>query len=415
MPRTLPEWLDFIQAQHPSDIEFGLDRARVVFNKLFPDPWHLKTITVAGTNGKGTTVAMLESLALAHDLSVVTFTSPHLFDYRERVRHNSELLQSDMHAQAFAAVHAAAMDTQLTYFEYSTLAALWLAQKLSPDIVVLEVGLGGRLDVVNVVCADIVVLTTVDYDHQEYLGDTIEQIAEEKLGVVHKNTQLILADQTVPKSCLDKINARAVYSAGVDYSYDGSTWCWPKLGVGPWPVDFYQAPYSNPAAAVAAFCLLDSVALDAANLATAAQQVKLPGRFQQISQLPPAYVDVAHNPQAVAHLVRRPELNNENEVYVVLGMLADKNIHAVLTLLNSVADQWYLCDLDNPRSWSVAELSPQLGDIGISLTDVTCYASVLDAYSQAIQDAERTQASIIVLGSFHTVGPILELISKDVE
>lgn len=414
-PESLDAWLGFIQAQHPADIDLGLERPRKVFERLIELPLKSQTITVAGTNGKGTTVAMLESLASVHNLSVVSFTSPHLFDYRERIKHNSKLLPKQVHCDAFANIHRIADGIPLTYFEYSTLAAFLIAQQLQPDLLVLEVGLGGRLDAVNLIATDIAIVTTIDYDHQEYLGNTLTKIANEKLGVVHPNTQLVVADNTIPEECLTALKAAAIYTAGRDFSYVNLNWQWLARHLGPWQVSFEQKPSSNPAAAVAAFSLLQNQSLTMQQLSEAASKVQLAGRFQKINSAPDVYVDVAHNPQSIAHLVQRQVIQDSDEIYLVLGMLADKSILEVLTQLKEINPKWYLCELDSPRSWSLSKITEQLPELGISLSDVTCYASVIEAYEQAFLDAERTQATMVVLGSFHTVGPVLKQVSTDVE
>lgn len=420
MPKSLQAWLKIIEGQHHTEVDLGLERSGKVFQRLFPDctspdQWPITTITVAGTNGKGSTVACLESLAIAANLEVVSFTSPHLINYRERIRFQSEWLSEQQHIESLSAIHEAAKDIPLTYFEYNTLSVLYWAYKLKPDLLLLEVGLGGRLDAVNLVAADIAIITTVDYDHQDFLGDSLEEIATEKLGVVHNNTSLILADDTVPQTCLIDLKAKDIFKNANDFKLlDDDSWQWPDKNLGPFPIDTDLRPLTNIGAALAAFSILYSDLLNERLVVEAINSIKISGRFQKLLDSPQVYLDVAHNPQAIKNLVKRSELQT-NKVHLVLGMLRDKNIVECLDLLSDVVSNWYICDINLPRGCSAQEIKELMQQSAISLTGVTCYSSVIKAYEAAYRVAEADSGLIIVLGSFHTVGPVLELVNNDVK
>ena len=410
MNLTLTDWLDRISRQHPSEIELGLERCGEVFKRLNLAPFAMPVITVAGTNGKGTTVAYLDALARSSGKRPLTFTSPHLYNYRERLTYDGNWLAEQQHIDAFAAIEQAAGDIPLTFFEYSALSAFYCCSELQTDLLILEVGLGGRLDTTNIVPADVAVITTIDLDHQEYLGDTIEQIAREKLGIVKPNSTVILADDTVPTNCIDDLQCNKIIQSHVDYQVEDE--CWYSGMTGPLSLPEHIEPKSNTAAALAAYNELFPALMIEDMVAHANEAIALPGRFQQVIDEPSVILDVAHNPQAVAHLVKRLKVEGKREVHLVLGMMADKNVTRVIELLSEITAYWYLTDLDSVRAASAADLSEITTELGISLDKITCYSSPLHAYEQALKSLHGEQGTILVVGSFLTVGPVLELVNN---
>ncbi|HZV23293.1 MAG TPA: bifunctional tetrahydrofolate synthase/dihydrofolate synthase, partial [Luteimonas sp.] len=308
--RTLDEWLAYIERQHPKSIALGLERVREVAARLQLARPASQVITVAGTNGKGSTVAFIESIARAAGWKVGAYTSPHLLAYNERVRIDGVDATDDALVAAFESVEAARGDTALTYFEYGTLAALWLFQRTGLDLAVLEVGLGGRLDAVNLVDADVAVITTVDLDHQDWLGNDREAIGREKAGIARAGRPLVLGEDDPPSSVLGHayaIGASAI-RAGCDFFFsptEAGHWQWREVGAGlelPSPRLAAPSQLRNAATAIAALrALPDTLPTDA--YAQGVADTDLPGRLQRFNRIGvEVVVDVAHNPQAAREL-----------------------------------------------------------------------------------------------------------------
>lgn len=408
MAQTLSDWLERISNLHSKEIDLTLDRSREVFNSLYPNGLDVPVVTVAGTNGKGSTVAYLDSLCRASGLKPLTFTSPHLYSYRERLTFNDEWLSEAQHIEAFNAIETAAEDTELTFFEISTLSAFYWCDVLQPDVLILEVGLGGRLDATNLVDANVAVITTVDFDHQEYLGDTLEAIATEKLGVIKDSTVAILADKTVPTQCLLDLRCKQLIKAGVDYSFvDGQV-----------TLDEHYAlpsqiqPESNAAAALVAFDALFNNRLNPEINHRGNELLNLKGRFQIINEKPLTILDVAHNPQAIAHLVKHLQSKELTDIHAIIGMMHDKNIAEVFTSLSEVVCKWNFCALDSPRAATVQQLETIAINGGISQKDISCYSSPIAAYEAVMPELQEDCDTLIVIGSFLTVGPIIERINN---
>jgi dihydrofolate synthase/folylpolyglutamate synthase len=405
MTTSLADWLDYISTNHPADIDLGLDRAGEVFNRLIPGSWQIPTITVAGTNGKGSTVAYLDALARAAEMNVLSFTSPHLIDYRERLQQNGHWLSETLHVQAFQAIATAAGDIPLTYFEFSTLSAFYLAKQLDVDLLILEVGLGGRLDATNLVAADIAIITTIGLDHQEYLGNTIDAIAREKLGIVHPSSRTIIADDTVPEDLISGLKCHEISRYGIDYSCHEQRLV---LGKSEFQLPDQIKPVTNSASALVAFSTLaPQLDLHAVN-EKANQLLNLPGRMQQLRTDPVVIADVAHNPQAFNNLVQQLASRGHKSYQIVLGMLADKQVDESLEILMPYVSHWHLAVLDSPRAMAPEQISSRLEKRGIPLANVSCYASVQEAYDAATSSAYGKQQTLLVTGSFYTVGPVLK-------
>ncbi len=410
MSQSLADWLERISRQHHQEIDLGLARCGDVMRRLNLSDYNQPVITVAGTNGKGSTVAYLDALARSIDMQPLTFTSPHLFDYRERLTYAGQWLSEEQHIEALSAITIAADEIPLTFFEFSTLCAFYWAAKLQPDLLILEVGLGGRLDATNLVAADIAIVTTVDLDHQEYLGNTIVDIAREKLGIVHPSTTLILADDTVPESCVAERKAKRILRSGSDYQIEERHWVGTQGNTLPLPEQI--KPRCNAAAALCAFELLLQRSLSVAHVSRANQELRLAGRYQQINDTPLTILDVAHNPQAITHLVKRLESDRHLQVHILLGMMRDKNMPQAIALLQRIAKHWYFTDLDSPRAASAKQLSDIAVDQGISLHRISCYSSPVEAYHAAMHSLDTKRDVLVVVGSFLTVGPILEQVTN---
>ena len=414
----LSQWLEYIQRQHPESIELGLDRVREVATRLGLGRPAAQVITVAGTNGKGSTVAFIEAIAGAGGWKVGAYTSPHLLRYNERVRIEAEEVADDALVAAFAVVEAARGDTPLTYFEFGTLAALWLFQRASLDLAVLEVGLGGRLDAVNLVDADVAVVTTVDIDHTGWLGSDRESIGREKAGIARAWKPLVLGEVDPPSSVLRHayaIGANAI-RLGSDFFHepvDAAHWRWREVGAElRLPAPRLAAPpqRANASTAIAALRALPR-ALPEAAFAQGVATATLPGRLQCLQRDGVEIVlDVAHNPQAARELAAWLRRRSPAPTVAVFAALADKDAAAMVQALDGQVGHWYLAGLEQAgRGQDVDSLAARLaGTVAGVATGVSSGdARVADALDRAIAAASPA-GRVLVFGSFHTVAEALQ-------
>ena len=414
----LSQWLEYIQRQHPESIELGLDRVREVATRLGLGRPAAQVITVAGTNGKGSTVAFIQAIAGAGGWKVGAYTSPHLLRYNERVRIEAEEVSDDALVAAFAVVEAARVDTPLTYFEFGTLAALWLFQRASLDLVVLEVGLGGRLDAVNLVDADVAVVTTVDIDHTGWLGSDRESIGREKAGIARAWKPLVLGEVDPPSSVLRHayaIGANAI-RLGSDFFHepvDAAHWRWREVGAElRLPAPRLAAPpqRANASTAIAALRALPR-ALPEAAFAQGVATATLPGRLQCLQRDGVEIVlDVAHNPQAARELAAWLRRRSPAPTVAVFAALADKDAAAMVQALDGQVGHWYLAGLEQAgRGQEVDSLAARLdGTVAGVATGVSSGdARVADALARAIA-AVAPGGRVLVFGSFHTVAEALQ-------
>ena len=414
----LSQWLEYIQRQHPESIELGLDRVREVATRLGLGRPAAQVITVAGTNGKGSTVAFIQAIAGAGGWKVGAYTSPHLLRYNERVRIEAEEVSDDALVAAFAAVEAARGDTPLTYFEFGTLAALWLFQRASLDLAVLEVGLGGRLDAVNLVDADVAVVTTVDIDHADWLGSDRESIGYEKAGIARAWKPLVLGEVDPPSSVLRHayaIGANAI-RLGSDFFHepvDAAHWRWREVGAElRLPAPRLAAPpqRANASTAIAALRALPR-ALPEAAFAQGVATATLPGRLQCLQRDDVEIVlDVAHNPQAARELAAWLRRRSPAPTVAVFAALADKDAAAMVQALAGQVGHWYLAGLEQAgRGQEVDSLAARLdGTVAGVATGVSSGdARVADALARAIA-AVAPGGRVLVFGSFHTVAEALQ-------
>jgi dihydrofolate synthase/folylpolyglutamate synthase len=405
---SLDQWLTYLEQVHPSSIELGLERVAEVFRNLQLDLEKRIVITVAGTNGKGTTCALIEQALLIANCSVAVFSSPHLLDYRERVRISGLMLTEEEHCQAFLKVEQARGDTPLTYFEFGTLAALQLMVDFDVKYLLLEVGLGGRLDSVNVVAPSIAVITSIDLDHQDWLGDTKELIALEKAGIFRANIPAVIGEPQPPTTL---INASLDYQVkpvwqGSDFHFQiddkGFHWQGVKSCYEFLPIP--NIPAQNASTALQVIEILE-LQLDYKKMSQAFKQTSLPGRRQVIQNKPTVMLDVAHNPHATNLLAFDIKNMKYKRVIAVVAMLADKDIIATLAPMLSVVSIWYCASLDIPRG---AKSSTLVSAVLSSQQKVLEYDSVEIAYKYALEKAKQDDL-VIVFGSFYTVTDVLKI------
>lgn len=419
--QTLSDWLAYIQNQHPKTIAMGLERVRAVAQRMaLPKPAR-HVITVGGTNGKGSTVAFIEAIARAADWRVGAYTSPHLLRYNERVRIDGEDADDASLVAAFEAVEVARGETLLTYFEYGTLAALWLFARSRLDLAILEVGLGGRLDAVNIVDPDVAVITTVDLDHQEWLGDTIELIGFEKAGIARAWKPLVLGDDDPPSSVLGHayaIGASAV-RIGCDFFFeriedDPGHWRWREIGCEielPFPQLAAPVQLRNAAVAIAALRALP-VDLPQAAFVAGVRDARIAARLQRfLRDGVEIVVDVGHNPQAARGLAAWLRMSpSDGPTHAVFAALGDKDIVSVIAALEGTIDRWWLAGLADasPRGLSVDAFAERLA--GTAAADGDRFPGVSEALAAARREA-TSGARILVFGSFHTAAAALDALT----
>lgn len=399
-------WLDHQLRLHPKNIELGLERVRPVAERLGVLRPAARVLTVAGTNGKGSTVAMLEAACLAAGLRCGAYTSPHIERYHERIRIDGREVEDAELIAAFEAVEAARDEVPLTFFEFGTLAALWLFARAGLDVAVLEVGLGGRLDAVNLVDADIALLTTVDLDHMDWLGPTREHIGREKAGVFRSGRPALVGEREPPASVLERareIGARLErrgFDFDVDANAEGLSYRDAQGALRlPHPRLSAPAQFDNAALATRALRLLGlPEAAIAAGIASAAPRARL----QRIEGVPEIVLDVGHNPQAARQLAAWLDAHSQATV-AVFAALADKDIEGVVAPLRHAIARWHLAGLDVAgRSQSAEALAARVRNAAPD-ADLHPHADVDAAIRAALADA-ATDARVLVFGSFHTVG-----------
>jgi dihydrofolate synthase / folylpolyglutamate synthase len=432
--QTLDDWLTHISAQHSAEIVMGLDRVREVWQRMRVNgeiPQAPINITVGGTNGKGSTCAMLESILHVAGYKTGFYSSPHLIRYNERVRLNQQeasdaLLIASLEAVEVArmGVDAATPTIPLTYFEYATLSALWCFAKEGVDVAILEVGLGGRLDAVNIVDADVSIVVSVDLDHQQYLGDTIEKIGWEKAHIYRPNRPAIFADTAIPASVMDyaaEIGTK-LHVLGRDYRYNklDVQWTWQGTILGnevarhSLPVPALRGAYQikNASAALAALAALaDRLPIGQSHVKRGLLEVEWPGRMQVIPGRPAVVLDVAHNPHAARALEDAlGTMGFYENTYAVFSMLKDKDIDDVILIIKGRIDHWFIAGLGGPRGATVEEIAEKLSAAGEG-AKVSRFTSIENAYAAARERATENDR-ILGFGSFYTVADLLRLTNR---
>ena len=423
--RSLEQWLAYQAQVHPQAIDLGLDRLLEVLGRLEWRQPRVPVITVAGTNGKGSVSGYCASILAAAGYRVGTFTSPHLRDYRERIRIHDRLVGAEELVSAFERIEAARGGVGLTFFEFNTLAALLVFEAAELDAWVLEIGMGGRLDAVNVVDPDVAVIVSIGIDHQEYLGTTLEAIAREKAGILRRGRPAVLGSREIP-GVVEEI-ARSVGAPlkrlGVEYRYAiedvpplrrahwhfrGSRWDLARL---PAPALVGDMQYANAAAALAALEEIDArLGIPAAAVAHGLTQARLAGRFQMIAPSTPAspawILDVAHNP-AAAHVLARNlrDTSSGGRTLAVCGILADKDAAGVVAELRGCIDAWWCVPTAGGRDRSGSALAQTVASL--TMVSVEAAESISAGCAAALAHA-RPGDRVLIFGSFHVVGPALD-------
>ena len=402
----LATWLSYLENLHSKTIDLGLTRVSLVADKLAvrqPAPF---VFTVAGTNGKGTTCRTLEAILMASGYKVGVYSSPHLVRYTERVRIQGEELAASAHTASFAAIEAARGEISLTYFEYGTLSALWLFKQEQVDVVILEVGLGGRLDATNIVDANVAVVTSIALDHTDWLGPDRESIGREKAGIFRSERPAVVGEPDMPHSIADVAQEKGaqLLQRGVHWHYrvDEQSWNFRDANGELNHLPLPQVPQPNAATALAA--------LRASGLAVSEHAIRegianaiLPGRFQIIQTEPRVILDVAHNPHAASYLASRLKtLPKTGRVLAVIGMLHDKDIPGTLACLSEVVEYWYCAPLEGPRGATAEQLCEHI-------TTGLIFANVAQAWHAAMAQA-KPEDTVLVCGSFHTVAHVMEVL-----
>lgn len=410
----LEAWLHYLEQLHPLAIDMGLERVRTVAERMQLLQPQAQVITVAGTNGKGSTVRYLETMLAAAGYTTGVYISPHLQHYNERVRVNRQVLDDSAHIAAFVAVEQARGEVSLSYFEFGTLAALWLFQRQPLDVLVLEVGLGGRLDAVNIIDANVAVLTSVGIDHVGFLGSDRRGIAGEKAGIFRPHRPAICGEPNMPAEVVSEVRQREVKLLQVGqhfhYSEQADSWRWWSDTEQLLELPLPQLPLPNAATAIAT---LKALALPIPEQAVrdGLRQAREAGRLQLIAGPPQQLLDVAHNPHAAEFLAGYLSRHySSRPVYAVIGMLHDKDISGTLAALSGAVTRWYFADLAGPRGASAEQLAAALASTQLdSSMSVQCFASVTEAHHAACADAlqqSNPAPLVLVCGSFYTVGQV---------
>ena len=414
---TLDDWLDYCERLHPKAIDMGLDRVRAVAERMglrFDCP----VFTVAGTNGKGSTCAMLEAILTQAGFRTGLFTSPHLVRFEERCRIRGQNVDAADLIAAFARVESARAEISLTYFEFTTLAILDTLARAGLDAVILEVGLGGRLDAVNIIDTDCAIITSIDIDHAELLGDTREKIGFEKAGILRTGRPAIVSDPVPPQSVIDRATeiGADLWLLGRDFNYSGDKQQWAWAGRGRRYAGLAYPALRGANQLINASGVLAALTAMRQQLPVTAQAVRnglalvdLPGRFQVVPGQPALVLDVAHNPHSVAALALNLDaMGFYPTTHAVFGAMADKDLAPMLHRMDPLVDRWYFADLPTPRAASGAALQAAWQAITKRTDAVSAvFSTPLDALHAAAAKAQAADR-IVVFGSFYTVGGVLE-------
>ncbi|NNF51694.1 MAG: bifunctional tetrahydrofolate synthase/dihydrofolate synthase [Gammaproteobacteria bacterium] len=414
---TLGKWLSWQETLHHSKVDLGLERLASVARTLLDLPPDFAVITVAGTNGKGSVCAYLNAALLAAGFKTGMFTSPHLQRYNERIQIDGRPVSDDRLVEVFQRIDAARGDTTITYFEFSALAALLVFADAAVDCAILEVGMGGRLDAVNIVDADVALITGIGLDHQAWLGDNREQISFEKAGIMRPGRPAVCGDRDPPARLLEHAESigAPLLLIGRDFdvcrhergwAYRAGSLVLPDL---PLPALHGTVQLDNAAVAIAGFQALgDRFPLAVGHIKKALESVQLPGRVQVLGDRPAWILDVSHNPES-ARVLSEWLANGAcaGRTHLVLGMLGDKDAPGVAAALSGVVDDWYLCGLPGDRGMSAADLGERIAGHVVGM-NVSLHASVREACEAAAKAAGENDR-IVVCGSFHTVGEALSL------
>ncbi len=417
--KNLPEWLEQIEKYHPQEIELGLERIERVANRMGILQSSANIIVVGGTNGKGSCVAALESLALSSELSVGCYTSPHLLKFNERIRINGQDIDDQSLVEAFECIEKHREDVALTFFEFTTLAALYNFAKISLDLLVLEIGLGGRLDAVNIVDPSVSIITTIDKDHEAWLGSNLQGIAKEKAGIYRNSSYNLIGDKKSQELVQQVVTSQKLspHLAAQQISEHQAECRLPGFDLR----DSLDNPRINPyrllkqniECAVAAFAFLYPERSSQLDLARFLRSIQIKGRWQKLTESPLTILDVGHNRQAALNLAQQIEtLVKPAYRIAICGLMADKAIKDFLSPLAAHIDHWIFVDLPIQRAAKAADLmalyrSMKIAETGKPLATCEIAESVLHGFDKARQ-MKAKQKQVFVLGSFITVAEMLQ-------
>ncbi len=414
----LADWLEWQEQFHPRSIDLGLERAAGVFKTLNPEAIKPFTIIVAGTNGKGSCIAFLEAIYRAQGYRVGTYTSPHILKYNERIRLNGQAATDDTICQAFERIDAVRNDTSLSYFEFGTLAALDIFWRSKLDIQLLEVGLGGRLDAVNIIDSDVSLITSICIDHVDWLGETRDAIGYEKAGIFRAEVSAIIGDLDPPESLLQaaKIKHTPLFRINREFNYQINERGWDWISQGKKQGQYLSLPspalkgehqYRNAASVLMVLAEMQGLLpVTEKSIREGLQNVDLNGRFQLIDGDIPVLLDVAHNPQAVRTLLNYVNSDfSGKRIQAVFSMMRDKDIKAVIEIINPIINHWFVAPLSYPRAASESFMRDCFNYCEVTNVSLG-YKDFSEAFFAAEQQAE-TGDLILVFGSFFLVSEYL--------
>ena len=405
-PRDMNDWLDYINTLHYREIDLGLSRIKNLAKKLGLSTFSCPVITVAGTNGKGSVIKSLESIYLAAGYQVAAYTSPHLLFFNERLRVNNELILNKDFIEAFVFIEKHRGQQPLSFFEFTTLACLYICKKLALNILLLEVGLGGRLDAVNVINSDVAVITTIDIDHTNWLGNDRESIGREKAGIFRAHRPVVCGDPNPPKSIIEEAQLlqAPIFQFMKDFLIieNEKTWNWqgPNINYSALPPP--KLKIQNVATSLMVVTQLQaSLPVQELDIITGIQKATLPDRFERVEEPVSIIFDVAHNPQATHYLAEQLRGSPySGRTFAVVGMLKDKDILGAFSPMLSCIDRWYVGSLAEKRGALGERLAKILRTEGVK--DCYNFTSISEAFEKAIAQCE-VHDRIVVFGSFYTV------------
>ena len=419
----LGQWLSLLERRHPREVDLGLERVRAVWERLGSPLPAERCVVVAGTNGKGSTVAVISTVLECLGFRCGTYTTPHIHAYNERVRYGGRNADDRQFVEAFERIEAARDEVSLSYFEFGTLAAFLILQAQELDFAVMEIGLGGRLDAVNLLDADCAVITPVGLDHQDYLGDNREAIGREKAGIIRRGRPLVLGDRDPPDSVLEvaRTLGAPMRRIGQDFGLSGQG----DHAVFRYGAHSLELPqpslagahqFDNAATGLAAVLEMSPDAIERPDaLRRGLRAVRLRGRFEQVADAPAVWIDVGHNPlgaEVIARtLERRMPADGPGRVRCVLGMLADKDAATAAKALSGVVAEWYCAGLGTNRGQSGAQLAGQIRP-AVAPAEVRAYETVAAALQAALDDSAPTDG-VLVFGSFLTADAALCVLEGD--
>ena len=414
---SVNEWLEWQQTVHPLNIDFKLERILSVFKKLNISKIAKKIVTVAGTNGKGSTVSFLESILKNNNYKVGAFTSPHILKYNERIKINGREIDDDQLLDAFELIDKKRENNTLTYFEFATLSAFYIFSKLDLDVVILEVGLGGRLDATNIIDSDISIITSIGIDHTEFLGNTIDSIALEKAGVMRPFKKSIFAQNNPPAAIYKYAKNKSVNLLvhNNDYQVIRHPNNWElsskSLSIKKIPnlklIGDYQ--YNYAAASVLALkeilpSCLDNISL----LKTALSETEISGRFQYVQNSPDIILDVAHNEDAAKSLLKNIKDKGYEQINVVLGILNDKDVYSIVEPFIPYVNNWFIGTINSERGMNAEEIEYRIKSMFKKNLNIRTFNSVSTAFCSA-KNEQKSSSLLLVYGSFYTVSEVLKI------